>query len=173
MAEAILGGRLRTMGIDARVHSAGELPGGITATPDAGRTMRRRGLDLAGHRSRPVTVPMLAHADVVIGMARRHVRNAVVLDPGCFVRAFTLKELVRRGVDVGARRAGEPIADWLARLHAGRQLRDLLGDHPLDDVADPIGSALSVYEATANELDDLLSRMVELLFAGSERRESA
>ncbi len=40
---------------------------------------------------------------------------------------------------------------------------DLMGDDPDDDVADPIGRPRYEYEATAAELDDLLSRFVTLL----------
>jgi hypothetical protein len=40
---------------------------------------------------------------------------------------------------------------------------DMVVDDPDDDVADPIGRPRYEYEATAEELDDLLARFVTLL----------
>ena len=56
---------------------------------------------------------MLARADLVLGMERRHVREAVVLLPEIMPKAFTLKELVRRGEEFGARTRGRSLEDWL------------------------------------------------------------
>ena len=52
-------------------------------------------------------------------MAREHVRHAAVLLPDGWPRAFTLRELLRRGRQAGARAPGEPFGDWLTR--AGRR----------------------------------------------------
>ncbi|HET9442384.1 MAG TPA: hypothetical protein VFO65_03615, partial [Acidimicrobiales bacterium] len=76
----------------------------------------------------------------------------------------TLKELVRRGEAVGARSAGQPLAEWLAKAHAGRAKPDLLGESPDDDVDDPIGGPRWRYERTAGELEALVDRLVALLF---------
>jgi protein-tyrosine-phosphatase len=106
----------------------------------------------------------VAGADLVIGMARSHVREAVALaGPAVVNRAFTLKEIVRRGEERGGRAAGEPVDAWLARLAAGRRINDLLGDSDADDVADPIGGPRRHYERTATELDDLTARLARLL----------
>ena len=59
---------------------------------------------------------MLTGADVLIGMAREHVREAVVLAPDVWGRAFTLKEIVRLGEERGGRAPDEPLEQWLARL---------------------------------------------------------
>jgi protein-tyrosine phosphatase len=127
--------------------------------------MEARGLDLGRHRSRAFTAAHLDGADLVIAMARRHVREAVLASPDAWPRTFTLKELVRRGEACGPRRPGQSLAAWLARVHQGRRTNDLLGDDPCDDVEDPIGRHDHVYEATAAELDDLIGRLVELAFA--------
>ncbi len=71
--------------------------------------MAARGLDVTRHRSRTVTRDDVAGADVILGMAREHVRHAVVLLPDAWQRAFTLRELVRRGGQAGARAPGEPL----------------------------------------------------------------
>jgi hypothetical protein len=38
-----------------------------------------------------------------------------------------------------------------------------VADAPVDDIADPVGRPRSEYEDTADELDDLLTRFVDLL----------
>jgi hypothetical protein len=91
------------------------------------------------------------------------VREAVLLSPGCWSRTFTLKDLVRRGEEAGPRRPDQPLAAWLAHLHAGRTRADLLGASVDDDVADPIGRKRGVYEGTATELDDLTARLAKLV----------
>ena len=173
MAEVLFDRRLRAIGVPATVRSAGELPGGVEASGGSVRAMARRGLDLSGHRSRTVEREMLERADLIVAMSRRHLRNAVVLHPPCFGRAFTLKELVRRAGDIGPRQPSESLTDWVARLHEGREHRMLLGDDERDDVRDPIGSPDEEYEATAVELERLVDQAVELAFAAADRRETA
>ena len=164
MAEGLLRQRAVDRGVDATVHSAGLMEDGHSATADGVDTMAVRGIDTSGHLSRRVTAEMLAGADVVVGMARDHVREAVLLAPECWSRAFTLKELVRRGEDAGPRSHDQPLSEWLDKIHAGRSRSDLLGSSPDDDVADPIGQRRAVYERTANELDELTRRLAALLW---------
>ena len=164
MAEAFLGDQLRRRGIDARVHSAGLLYDGEPATDHGQSVLRDLGLDLSGHRSRIMDGELLSRADLVLGMARLHIREAVVRVPSIWPRAFTLKELVRRGADAGSRAPDQPLGEWLAKCHAGRTHSDLLGDSRADDVADPIGSSRANYARTAAELHDLIDRLVGLAF---------
>jgi protein-tyrosine phosphatase len=164
MAEALLRSALAERGVEADVSSAGLFRGGAPASPGSVRAMARRGLDLDGHRSRTVTTDLLAGADLVIGMARLHVREAVLTLPDVWPRAFTLKELVRRGAEVVRRPPEEPLAAWLTRVHEGRRRADLIGDDPADDVADPIGGPDRLYLETATDLEDLVGRLVDLAF---------
>lgn len=173
MVEALLRDRLGGAGVAAVVRSAGDLPGGVAASAGSVRTMAARGFDLSAHRSRTLTPDLVSSADLIIAMARRHLRSAVALCPDAWPRTFTLKELVRRAGAVGPRRAGVPIADWLAAVHAGRERQALLGDDPRDDVADPVGGPLRLYEATAVELTDLVDALVALAFPSAANRETA
>jgi protein-tyrosine-phosphatase len=138
------------------------LQAGVPPPPEVVSTMAGYGLDVTQHRSRLVTAEDLAQADLILGMAREHVRHAVVTAPPSWPRAFTLKELLRRGHETGPRMPGEPLADWLARVHQGRTHAALLGDSPLDDVADPAGGPPQGYAVTAALLDELVARLVEL-----------
>lgn len=161
MAAAILRAKLVAAGIEGvAVASAGLLPGGAPATPEAAATVP--GLD--GHLSRRLTPEMVEAADVVVGMTREHVREVAVLDPGSLDRTFTLKELVRRARAVGPRAPGEPVAAWLDRLSEGRSPLELLGASPDDDIDDPIGRSPSAYRRTAEELEELLDDLVALLW---------
>jgi len=163
MAAALLGRRLDDAGVKAVVSSAGLLFDGKPVTDHGLAVMADRGLDTSGHRSRRLRPDLIAGANLVVGMARSHVREAVALSPDALARAFTLKEIVRRGEETGGRAPDEPLDAWLARLGAGRRRSDLLGESDADDVADPIGGPRRRYERTADELDDLTARLARLL----------
>jgi protein-tyrosine phosphatase len=128
------------------------------------------GLEISGHRSHRVTVADLNEGDLILGMAREHVRHAVVTAPDTWPRAFTLKELVRRGEEIGPAKPGEPLADWLARVHEGRERAALVGDSRTDDVADPMGGRPQAYADTAALLDDLIGRLAGLCWSLSADR---
>lgn len=165
MTAALLSRRLAVLGVPVPVSSAGMLTEGTPPAAAVIEVMAGYGLDLGAHRSRIVTAADLAGASLVLGMAREHIRHAVVTLPAAWPRAFTLKEFVRRGGETGPRLAGEPFAAWLARVHAGRDRATLLGESAEDDVADPVGGPPAGYTATAALLDDLLARLTELCWA--------
>ncbi len=132
--------------------------------------MARCGLDVTAHRSRVVSEADVAMAGLVVGLARAHVRLAVAVVPEAWPRCFTFKELVRRGESAGPRVAGEPLADWLSRVQEGRSRSALLGDAPVDDVADPIGGPPPAYAETAAILDHLAGRFSRLGWGHPGRR---
>ncbi|MGH9273025.1 MAG: hypothetical protein ACRDZU_00130 [Acidimicrobiales bacterium] len=167
MADALLRHRLGPVDPTVSVSSAGLYPGGRPATPHGVAVMADRGLDLLPHRSRQLGPELLRGADLVIGMAREHVREVAVLESSAVDRTFTLKELVRMAEANGGRRSAEPIGDWLSRISVNRRREALLGvGHDDDyDIADPIGRDRADYEATADEIDDLLGRFVALAWS--------
>ena len=164
MAEAFLRHQLERRGVPAHVHSAGLMYDGEPATDHGVAVLRELGLDISSHRSRIMGDELLTRADLVLGMARLHIREAVVRVPSIWPRSFTLKELVRRGLETGTRSADQPLSEWLAKCHAGRVPGDLLGESRDDDVADPYGSTRRNYERTAAELHRLIDDLVELAF---------
>jgi low molecular weight protein-tyrosine phosphatase len=169
MAEGLLRRLFAHAGVGASVGSAGLLPGGAPATPDAVATMAARRVDLRHHVSRTVDADMAQGTPLIIGMTRYHVREVCASYGAPMERTFTLKELVRRGEEVGPRNEGESVYAWLARVAAGRRPADLMGDDPDDDIADPVGRPRSVYEDTADELEGQLRRFVDLLVGGPPR----
>lgn len=167
MAEGILRREMELRGLPVQVSSAGLLAEGVPATPTAVEVLGRRGVDLGGHRSRVLTPDLVSASDLVLGMAREHVREAAVADPRAFSRTFTLKELVRRGAEVGPRAHDLSVGEWLDVVHDGRKPADVLGSSTEDDVADPIGEPRSVYEHTADELEALIDQLVGLIWGPS------
>jgi protein-tyrosine phosphatase len=171
MAEALLRRRLLDVGELPRVHSAGLRADGLDVSRGAVAALAPHGLDIGAHRSRLMTQEMLAEADLVVGMAREHVREAVVLHPDAWPRTFTLKELVRRGEQAGARSPGQSFEEWLEKVHAGRTRMDLLDAALDDDVADPIGMSNEFYERTAAEIGGLVDRLVALGWGNARTKE--
>ena len=88
---------------------------------------------------------MIMSADLVIGLTREHVREVVVAVPPSFAWTFTLREIVRRGLDAGPRGSSEELGVWLARVLDGRRNVDLVGDSPEDDIIDPLGGTANDY----------------------------
>jgi protein-tyrosine phosphatase len=163
MAEALFARRMAEAGVAATVHSAGLLYDGEPPPPDGIEAMAAFGIDTSAHLSRRMNDAMLQDADLVIGMAKEHVREAVLLVPAAWPKTFTLKEIVRRGEEGGARAPEQTLEAWVQSLHAGRTRSDMLGASTEDDVADPIGRKRSFYDDTAAELDDLTARLAKLI----------
>jgi len=162
LAESLLRRRLGEAGVSASVRSAGVLHDGGPPAPEVISALAAYGLDVTAHRGCTLSESDLARSDLVLAMAREHLRYAVVALPSAWPRAFTLKELTRRGQQIGPRPAGESLAGWLRRAHHGRHRSALLGDCADDDVADPSGGPPQAYTVTAEQLDQLLARLVQL-----------
>jgi protein-tyrosine phosphatase len=165
MAASLLALRLAALGVTVPVRSAGMLRNGDPPHPEVVSVMTSYRIDIAAHRSHVASAADLARAILVLTMTRENLRHAVVAEPEVWPRTFTLKELVWRGEQIGARLSGESLADWLARTHAGRDQASLLGDSPEDDVVDPAGEPLHAYAATAALLDRLVTRLADLGWA--------
>ncbi|HLJ08863.1 MAG TPA: hypothetical protein VKX24_10005, partial [Acidimicrobiia bacterium] len=153
MAQAILTALLTGRGISAQVRSAGFIMGGAALPTETGQALAAIGLDgaLPSFRSVQATPEIMAGADLIVGMAREHVREVVVTVPDAWDHTFTLKELVRRGGEVGPRAPDEDLDTWLARVGEDRTRSELLGSSADDDVEDPMGGRASEFERTARE----------------------
>jgi protein-tyrosine phosphatase len=164
MGAALLRRHLDEHRVDARVASAGTMSWQRPPTDEAVAVMAERGLDISGHRSRPLTPDVLRHVDLVLGMTRTHVDVAATQgDDGLVARAFLVGEVARLAERVGARPDAETAADWVARLDAARDHRR---GRAIDEVADPVGDPVDVYRDTADVLDRHIGAFVARL-AGS------
>lgn len=162
MGEALLRAHLAARGAEARVGSAGTLAWDGPATEPAARVMSERGLDVSGHRSRPLTHALVAGADLILAMTRSHVWGVHAFDAGAADRTFLVLELPRLGARIGPRGRGEAVRAWAARAVAERSPGAVAGRGD-EEVADPYGEPVAVYEATAARLDGATCAIAELL----------
>ncbi|MDQ1428912.1 MAG: protein-tyrosine phosphatase [Acidimicrobiaceae bacterium] len=163
MGEALLKRRLGERGIDSRVKSAGLMPGGSPATDPAIEVMAAVGLDISRHRSRQITEAVVGLADLVVTMTRQHLIELTLMAPDAWPRMFQIRDLVRRAQPVGPRPPEQSFEEWLEKVGDGRTRSGILAASLSDDIADPIGQSDAVYERTRDELDELLTRLAELL----------
>src|SRR5256885_253238 len=98
-----------------------------------------------------VTSSIIASGSVAA--AAEHVREVAVQVPQVWPRTFTLREIVRRGEEVGRRGADQPLDEWVAKLHAGRTPAMLVGASDTDDVADPMGRGRRSYDTAATDIE--------------------
>jgi protein-tyrosine phosphatase len=170
MAEVILTDLLRRRGLPAEINSVGLLPDGFPTPAETQEALSSLGYNpsnLTARRSRQLTDDDVGMADLVLGLARDHVRALVVATPTAWNRTFTLKELVRRGEGLGPRRPDQELSSWLAAAGCDRTPRDLLGSSDVDDVADPIGGPSSAFKRTAAEIEGLCVSLVGLVWPSS------
>jgi protein-tyrosine phosphatase len=161
-AAALLTARLVGRVDRVSVASAGTLDLGQPSPEEVVVAAAELGADVGTHYGHRFTIDDLAGADLIVGMAREHVREVVLAQPSIFPRTFTLPELVRRGHAVGRRGRLEPLGGWLARVHEGRRHADLLGNSDEDDVPDPMGGSPSEYRASAEQIAGLVDELVVL-----------
>lgn len=161
VAAALLHSRLEARGAEAEVDSAGLLAEGDEPSDGLLGVVREWGVDLAGHRSRLLTAETIEHADLVLAMEHYQVAEVVLAVPDAWERTFTLREMVQRGERVGARAPDEEPAAWVRRLGAGRTRLELVGAWHLD-IADPIGQGAFGIERTADEIEELVGRFVDV-----------
>jgi protein-tyrosine phosphatase len=170
MAAAFFSREAESLGEPVEIASAGLLPGGEPVPEEVLEVMGGYGVDLSSHRSRSLSAPLLAGSDLVVGMQRRHVREAVLLDAASWPRAFTLKALIERGGAVGAREPSTDVASWVESLHQGRTRSELAHRSSVDEVADPFGGPLAGYRAVATELAGLTHALAGLLWPGGRQQ---
>lgn len=160
MGEALLRRHCAELGVDAQVTSAGTQRLDLPVDPEAVGVMAEHGLDISAHQPRQLDRAVLESdgADLVITMTRDHLRVVATSAPGVFQRSFTGKELARRLVALEC-------LD-LPRLNEGRTSKDLMGDNPDDDIADPYRMSLMLHRQCATEIDGVM-RVVAYALRGT------
>ena len=171
MAEALLRARLATAAPEVEIGSAGFVLDGAPADPHAVRAMAKRGLDISGHRARRASAELLAGTSLILGMERRHIREAHALDPALFARSFTLPELVYAAQAMGPRGADEGLRSWAERVGSLRSPEAYAGQDPTTEIADPLGHSSRVFRACAEQIDELLGELVSMAWPASLPRD--
>lgn len=165
VVERLLARHLHTNGVAAVIASAGTHGGRLDVHAHTISAAATVGIELHDHRSRAVEAGLL-HAegtDLVLAMTREHLRDVVALDPAVWPRAFTLREAVRRGSQLGSVATVGSFEQWRAELGNGRRAADLMRPDPSDDLADPYGGPASGHQVMVTEVDALTSMLARLL----------
>jgi len=165
LLESMLAERLGAGAVTVR--SSGFAAEGLPAIDDAVAAMRRRGLDVSGHRSTVTTRELVDGADVILTAERDHVIRIATLSSSAFPRAMTLPEALALAADADH----APVADargWAEHLTAGRSAGDYLRGR-VPEVADPTGTAPRAFEQAVVALERQCLELTVLLAAVLQR----
>ena len=163
MAEVLLKSEISPNCPELVVRSAGFLSEGSSADKKSVWAMERLGLELTAHVSAHVSSGIEQMPDLILVMAREHLRMLSDLDPATLERAFTLKEFVRLAGIEGDRRQNEPLSDYIRRVAAGRGISAITSPGREEDIADPIGQRKAAFWRCALELKDLIAQLSRYL----------
>lgn len=144
-----------------QVTSAGLLAwSGQPAAEHARSVADDHGVTLADHRSRRVEREDVARADLVLAMTRAHAWGIGAHDVDAASRTFLLPEAVRRARSLGPR-GRRPLREWALALGADRDHRR--PGRASDELEDPAGQPVVVYEQLAERVAPLVAELAELL----------
>jgi len=147
---------------DARVTTAGTLV--LEGQPMSMRTRRALsaiGMNADGHRSRQLRDADLADVDVIVAFAAEHVHYVRRAHPEAAARTATLKRLVR---DLPA------TTGTLTMRVAALDLANTMVE-PWEDVIDPAAGDQFTFNECAEEILELLRRLVAEVGGGGPARE--
>ena len=163
MAGAILSAHVEGAEVDdVRITTAGTHV--VEGMPMSWRTRDAlKGVDVTPpqHRSLQLRDAHAGDADLVVCLAREHVEYVRRTHPEAAGRTATLRRLARDLAPGGA-----PLA---ARV-AGLRLADVALED-WEDVDDPAGGELDVFEACAREIRDLIATLAKALAVGAPGRD--
>lgn len=185
MAEAILTRLVAEAGLEVSVRSAGLFAiDGAEASENTRRVLRERGIRRS-HRARSVDRELIEWADLILTMTLDHKRRLIAMNPDSVGKVYTLKEYAL--TDDETRERIRRLEQMTAELEARKALGDgkgksgteedvrsleesilrerdiLLKDGaPLKDldISDPFGGDVDTYRRCADELEQLLRRLV-------------
>lgn len=93
MAEAYLRKRIKEIGKDISVKSAGITPfSGMSPTRETIEIMKEIGVDVSGHKAVTLMREMIDEANIILVMEPRHKYTLVSIDSNCEGKIFYLKE---------------------------------------------------------------------------------
>ncbi len=164
MAEYMTRAIAAERGLDVLVRSAGLTIVGQPSPSYAVEVMEARGIDMSGHRSRRLSAMMVRSADLVVGMAGNHVREAAVLAMNRASHMGTLRELARRAERRGPRASDMGVSEWVESLTRDRPVSQIGLGGPGDDIEDPYKRRKKHYERAASEIEESLLPLLDAMF---------
>ena len=133
MAEGLFRHAVKGRG-DYEVHSAGVgAVDGLPASDHAVRACRELGIDINRHRSRMLTSELVRKADYIFGMTHSHVDAIMLLYPQAAEKTFLLREF------------------------------DDTLDSFENDISDPIGGSLEVYQNCRDQIEQGIASMMRFV----------
>lgn len=139
--------RLAKAGLDEQVQvlSAGVwAEPGSQASTGATIVLRHRGIDLADHRSQPLTLALLRSANIILVMEEAHRRSIFYMAPDVLAKVFLLAEMVGRHGDVDDPYGG-PVEEYMATAD---QLAELI-DKGLPKILKRLGVSMASAPSTS------------------------
>lgn len=127
------------------------------------------------HISRQMTESELQSGDLILAMDRNHARLIAETNPRVATKIFTIREFARLAdattdADLAMEFQAVKPSTTVERLRTGvvsvglgRGMTPPLADPTQDDVVDPYGHGLDIYEHSANELVPAVTSTVQVL----------
>ncbi len=156
MAEGFLRHEADRLGLDLDVRSTGTHAwAGRAATWEGRRIMQELGVPIDEHRTLELDPALVDWADLVIGLAREHIRGVVRDHPEAEAKTFGLKELIHLLPSL------PPLHEPDDLIHEAHRARGNAA--PLDDtdVDDPFGEREEAYRRVATEIRELITALAE------------
>ncbi|MBC7229070.1 MAG: hypothetical protein H5T74_01595 [Actinobacteria bacterium] len=180
-ARALLAGR--NGGCEVRLASAGlEAVPGEAPPAEVVEVMRSLGLDVSGHRARPLEEEDIAESDLILAMAMHNSSRLLTRHQEAVDRVFTLKEFVLQG-EVKGRGLDErdpekrlrELRRWIRHIEG---LEELVGGAGLNarlqsfflhyfhlydhrfSIDDPLGQSMDFLRNTAREIREAVQRLL-------------
>jgi protein-tyrosine phosphatase len=136
---------------------------GDSIEPFAEQTLTTMGADAVGFAARELRSEYIDQADLVLTATAEHRAAVASMSPSAVQRTFTLGEFARYAEHLLGQALPATPAD---RIAAALPLRgQLSAARGHDDVSDPYGSPLAVYQACGQRIDAAVAWSVALLTA--------
>lgn len=171
IAEHLMRSKAAHAGVAIEVDSAGVAAAeGIPISEHASIVLKNRGIESHEKRAKSVSEKLLQWADVVLTMTMAHKERLIQMFPDAMDHIYTLKEYAQE--NHSNRHEAKALEQELQMKLAmskpitedeKKQLSELVHAFMAEDVLDPFGGSVEVYEETAQELDALLDRVLERL----------
>ncbi|MDQ3963767.1 MAG: hypothetical protein M3277_07655 [Actinomycetota bacterium] len=161
MAEGLLRAAAERKGCALEVTSVGTWAHfGYPAMPESVIVLKNKGIDIAGHRSRPIDLAELSAADIVVAMTSVHLKELLDLAPEVKPKLVLMNELVELALEGELPPSAEERVERLLGAARPKWRRAL-------DLDDPIGKPIGAYEKTAAEIEVGVEVLVNALCDGN------
>jgi ribose 5-phosphate isomerase B len=143
MAAMIAATQIHQHGLLWTVESAGLFTGhGAPMTPSAADALTRRSIPLRPHTSQPIDAEMIRRADLILALTHSHAEELKLRFPEAVTRIYELG----------------------AFYHGDRP-----DSSPSYDIVDPFGGSDALYEDTAEQINQAVTRLLDYLANRGER----